>query len=141
MVLGKHATAWWRWAWSTPQAAGWSVGDAYALARRAALEDDLAALELADEFDFESMVGADEREVARTVEYVIRKLKALAGGKMSLLREARELDDRFGLTAKGLAALRWTIVAEVEVKDEVAAARARRPRRAKAVDAGAVAGS
>lgn len=31
---------------------------------------------------------------------------------MAVSREARELDDRFGLTPKGMAALRWKIVAD-----------------------------
>ncbi|MGD9754564.1 MAG: hypothetical protein AB7W59_26535 [Acidimicrobiia bacterium] len=80
------ARAWWAWAWSTPQAAAWSVGDVVALARRARLEDVLAG----------------------------------DPSNMAVSREARELDDRFGLTPKGMAALRWKIVADTVV-DEGAA--------------------
>jgi len=80
--LGRAGRAWWTWAWHTPQAAAWSDGDLFALARRARLEDD-------------SEMGVSAR-----------------------MREMRELDDRFGLTAKGMAALRWEIAA-----DEVGARR------------------
>lgn len=138
VALGKAGAAWWSWAWSTPQACAWSVGDEYALGRRAQLEDDLAAIEIVDDLDIGSLVEEEYRELAKTVEAAMRKLKALVGGKMSIAREARELDDRYGLTAKGLAALRWVIVPEVE--DEVGKAREKRER-PKAVDAGAVAGS
>lgn len=141
VVLGKHGRAWWKWAWSTPQAAAWSVGDLYAIGRRAALEDDLAAIEVVESLDLVSLVGEDSCEVAQTVEDVLRKLKALVGGKLAICKEARELDDRFGLTPKALAALRWTIVPEVP--DELEARRDAKPpaRRAKAVDPDAVAGS
>lgn len=139
--LGKRSGAWWKWAWSLPQAAGWSDGDLYALTRRALLEDDLEAIELVDGFNLGWLIGADdERQAVKQLEAVIGKLKALAGGKLGILREARELDNRFGLTAKGLADLRWKIVAEVE--DEVAKKRNAKParRRVEAVDASAVAG-
>lgn len=81
--LDVAARAWWAWAWSTPQAAAWSVGDVVALARRARLEDVLAG----------------------------------DPSNMAVSREARELDDRFGLTPKGMAALRWKIVADTVVED------------------------
>jgi hypothetical protein len=61
--LGESGSAWWAWAWRTPQAAAWSPGDLY--------------------------------------------------GELQVAREARELDDRLGLTPKGLAALRWKIVAPI----------------------------
>lgn len=105
--LGKAGAAWWRWAWRTPQAAAWSPGDVYAVARRARLEDDLAALEVIDNLDLIDLLA--EEDVARTLEDALRKLKAIAGGKMAIVREARELDDRFGLTPKAMASLRWTI--------------------------------
>lgn len=52
----------------------------------------------------------------------------------ALLREARELEDRLGLTPKGLAALRWTIIAptapvETSATDEVASKREARRNR------------
>lgn len=107
--LGAAGQAWWSWAWRLPQAAGWSAGDLYALARRASIEDDLVSLERAD-FDLEELLGIEkDSERTSALEAIIRRLKALAGGKVSLMREARELDNRFGLTPKGLADLRWTI--------------------------------
>lgn len=44
--LGPSGRKWWRWAWSTPQATLWerSYG-LYAVASRAQLEDDLAAID------------------------------------------------------------------------------------------------
>lgn len=85
LELGEAGVRWWEWAWSTPQAAGWSKGDLFSLARRALFEDLFA--------------------VDRT---------------KSNASEMRELDDRFGLTPKGMAALHWTIV-EAEVPEEIAA--------------------
>lgn len=82
LELGDAGAAWWRWAWRLPQACGWSVGDLYAIARRAHLEDVLAEAE--------------------------------PGARLGTAREMRELDDRFGLTPKGMAALRWKIVADSE---------------------------
>jgi hypothetical protein len=130
MELGQRAEAFWAWAWSLPQAAGWSVGDHPLVARRAMLEDDLEALDLPD---------VDLSGSAREIESAFRCIKSLAGGKLAVLKEARELDDRLGLSPKGLAALRWRIVAdEPDVK---------KPRhgasihRLQAVDARAVAGA
>ena len=73
--LGAAGKEWWSWAWHTPQAACWSVGDLYFVARRARMED--------------------REEMGPTVE-----------------REMRECDDRLGLTPKGMAALRWSIIPE-----------------------------
>lgn len=105
MDLGAEGSAWWSWAWSTPQAAGWSVGDEYLVARRASLEDDLAALAAVQGLDCGHLEGADE-ELRRLIE----RIAALATGRLQLMREMREIDDRLGLTPKGLAALRWKIV-------------------------------
>jgi hypothetical protein len=132
--LEKAGKAWWRWAWSTPQAAAWDAGSHQAVARRAALEDDLAtmadvqSLDIADVLDID-----DEGHVAR----LIRRLAALAGGRLSVIKEMRELDRTLGLTPKAMAELRWSIM-----PDEVAEAReARGPqRRLEAVDPSAVAG-
>jgi hypothetical protein len=44
--LEKAGKAWWKWAWRQPQAAGWDDGALYSIARRASLEDDLAALDV-----------------------------------------------------------------------------------------------
>jgi len=106
MSLGDAGEAWWRWAWRTPQAHAWGhhMGMEPVIARRATLEDELAVMELAD--------GLSRSRV---------------------MREMRELDDRLGLTPKGLASLRWRIVTtdadEVSDADEVARRREERRER------------
>jgi len=79
--LARAGRAWWRFAWRTPQAAGWGPSFAPVVARRAGLEDDFASAP---------------------------DLKT----RLALAKELRELDDRLGLTPKGMAALRWRIVDE-----------------------------
>jgi hypothetical protein len=103
--LAKAGRAWWSWAWKLPQACAWSGGDLSVIARRASLEDDLAALAAVEGLDF-SALGEDARQVRSHVQH----LAGLATGKLNVCREMRELDDRLGLTPKGRAALRWTIV-------------------------------
>lgn len=112
--LGAAGKRWWKWAWSTPQAAGWDDGSLYVVARRARLEDDLAAIDVVDEFSIGDFLDFEEehRKVMRRLDDVLNRMKALAGGRMVLAREARELEDRLGLTPKGLAQLRWKIVAD-----------------------------
>jgi hypothetical protein len=109
--LGESGSAWWAWAWRTPQAAAWSPGDLYVVARRAVLEDALGRLRDSD-------LGADLSELldddtGDAVRWLVGLLKGLAAGELQVAREARELDDRLGLTPKGLAALRWKIVAPI----------------------------
>jgi hypothetical protein len=70
----------------------------YALARRAQLEDDLALL---DEFDpdeiadllLEAASGDDDRlrDAVRGLSFAIGRLKSLAGGRISIVKEMREL--------------------------------------------------
>lgn len=103
--LGAEGSAWWSWAWSTPQAAGWSTGDEYLIARRASLEDDLASLAAVEGLDCGSLDGADDE-----LRKLVQRIAALATGRLQIMREMREIDDRLGLTPKGLAALRWKIV-------------------------------
>lgn len=113
--LNKAGRAWWAWAWKLPQAAAWDAGALYALARRAQLEDDLVALEIWESCDLAELLGVgDNREATKRLEYLLRKLKAMAGGRVGLMREMRELDNRFGLNPKGMADLRWQIEAEEE---------------------------
>lgn len=109
--LGADGLAWWGWAWRTPQSAAWSDGDLYVVARRAGLEDALGALRQAD-------LGVDvgellDDETGDALRWLVGRLKALAVGELQVAKEARELDDRLGLTPKGLAALRWKIVPDV----------------------------
>lgn len=111
--LGKQGAGWWRWAWKTPQAAAWSAGDLYLVARRARLEDDCSSLEV---LGFDPPPVDDEYlvEYLKEVKRIIQLLKGLAGGRLAILKEMREIDDRLGLTPKGLAYQRWKIVAEEE---------------------------
>lgn len=120
--LQKAGAAWWRWAWGTPQAAGWDPGALYVLARRAQLEDDLALQDRSFEStDFAELLGRDEDEVTRDLEFVVGRLASMAGGRNPILKEMRELDKVLGLTPKGLIDLRWEIVPDTEVKAEAGA--------------------
>lgn len=105
--LRAAGRAWWAWAYALPQACGWSDGDLYVVARRAALEDDLAALGAVQGLDFE-----DLGDRADHVRATVARVAALATGRLQVCKEMRELDDRLGLSPKGLAALRWSIVGE-----------------------------
>lgn len=124
--LGSAGKAWWHWAWRTPQASAWSAGDLDTVAHRAELADDLAALTRADSIDMDAIAG-DNGEAAD----LLRRLLALATGKLGILREARELDDRLGLTPKGRLALRMTII---EADEPTKVAQPPRGRRLRAVD-------
>jgi hypothetical protein len=106
--LGTAGSAWWKWAWKTPQAAGWDpIGHLAMVARRAGLEDDLATIADVESLDLADVLGEENFQAFAGV---IRRLAALATGRLAIFREMRELDDRLGLTPKGLAALRWTII-------------------------------
>lgn len=130
--LREAGQKWWRWAWATPQASAWDPGALYTLARRASLEDDLAALDLADRFDLAELLDVDEEnEVVRRLEFVLGRLKSMAGGRLSVMKEIRELDGRLGLNPEALAKLRWTIVANDPPKAE--APTPTTPRRLRAV--------
>lgn len=76
------------------------------------------------------------RTVARYVRVAVQAEKPKAPAMVC--SEARQMEDRLGLTPMSLLRLRWEISA-----DEVAEARAARPeaRRLRAVDPGAVAGA
>lgn len=109
--LRKAGREWWKWAWGTPQAAAWDKGALYVVARRAQLEDDLALQDSGFEAsDFADLLGRDEDEVTRELEFIVGRLAAMAGGRNPILKEMRELDKVLGLTPAGLAALRWKIV-------------------------------
>lgn len=120
--LGTEGRQWWMWAWSTPQAVGWGVGAGQeaTVARRASLEDDLNALAEVEALDLLDVIDADG-EVVKRYKDVIKRLAALTGGRLAVTREMRELDDRLGLTPRGLAALRWTIVADPEPDEDAGA--------------------
>lgn len=137
--LGKSGKAWWSWAWATPQACAWHKGYLFTIARRAQLEDEVDALRVVegtlnlDEFvDRAELDGLDD--AVKDVKHLIGVLKGLATGELTLMKEMREIEDRIGLTPKGMAALHWEIA-----RDEVGAKRDEKNegapgRRLKAVD-------
>lgn len=125
-ALADAGAAWWRWAWGTPQATQWDAGSHYMLARRAQLEDSLAAL---DQFDggaleefFEGLnIGGDPDRLRAALEdlgWIVGRLQALAGSRLSVLKEMRELDDRFGLDPRAMATLKWTISSGAQEKGD-----------------------
>jgi hypothetical protein len=117
VTLRKSGLAWWKWAWSTPQACAWgdSVGQESFVARRAQLEDMVAALNDVRGLDIDDVeLTEDERKNLREMRYAISAVAAIASGHLALMKEMRELDDRLGLTPKGMEALRWKIVADAE---------------------------
>jgi hypothetical protein len=114
--LGKPGLDWWRWAWKLPQALAWDAGALYVLARRAQLEDDLAALELNDHLDLADLLAGADEEAIQRVEWALQTLKKAASGKLAVEKEMRELDKVLGLTPKGLADLRWEIVDKSQAK-------------------------
>lgn len=101
VTLGPSGRAWWEWAWHTPQAAGWSA-EAHldAVAHRASLEDDIAAIESED------LAGVSDERLRE----LVTTLKGLVTGKSTVLSRMKDYDDRLGLTPKSMAQLRWTIV-------------------------------
>lgn len=127
--LGSAGRAWWDWAWSTPQAAAWDAGSHQAIARRASLEDDLAALHEVEGLDLLELV---EKDRATAVKAAVARISAMVTGRLAISKEMRELDDRFGLTPKAMAALRWKIV-DVEAPAAGADTAPAKPRRLVAV--------
>lgn len=133
--LGKAGKAWWKWAWKLPQATAWDAGTHYALARRAQLEDDLAEIDRAPGLTnllAEQLSGAlaadnplDLKYILSAVERTMQKLKSLASGRTAVMKEMRELDNRFGLNPKSMADLRWSIE-EAEPKAPKARAKRRK---------------
>ena len=110
--FGAPARAWWEWAWTTPQACAWDDGSAYVVARRALLEDHMAALSFSDELDANDLFAAFDREAKERVEWALSLLRRSATGEVSLMKEMRELENKLGLSPEAMAKLRWKIVAE-----------------------------
>lgn len=135
---GKEGLAWWRWAWKQPQSAAWPAGMEDIVARRACLVDDLVTLE-AMPLDVCEMLQIPRQQAVELLEAMVRRLSALATGRLNVMKEMRELDDRLGLSPKAMAALRWG-VAEDEVSERREEKTATR-RRLSAVDPSAVAGA
>jgi hypothetical protein len=126
--LRAAGTAWWRWAWQTPQATRWDDGALYVIARRAALEDDLAVLD-GDDISVADVLGLDsEHQMARELDWLIGRLRAIAGGRIALMKEMRELDTQLGLGPKAMKGLGWKADEErADRLDELAQRRADRP--------------
>lgn len=129
--LRECGLAWWRWAWRTPQAAAWNDGYMYAVLRRAVLEDDLDAIRRVDSGSFDELLDSTEEDTRRQIEWVVSTLRAICGSELALMKEARELDDRLGLTAKAFGQLRWKIARDA---DPVAPRSGAKVTRLKAVD-------
>lgn len=102
--LGEAGATWWRWSWRTPQACGWAKGHESLVGRRAWLEDEVVRIG--------DLLGRDDLTMA--------DIRGLTNNRLAVFREMRELDDRLGLSPKGMAQLRWEIVSDsapAEVED------------------------
>lgn len=124
VTLGKAGRKWWLWAWRTPQACAWgkNVGMESLIARRASLEDDLDALERAQSDVVEMSELLDLLEQGESIRWLFQRLVSMATPRLAIQKEMREIDDRLGLTPKGLAALKWVIIDDPEAVAEAAAA-------------------
>lgn len=99
--LADAGTAWWKWAWKTPAAAGWDAGSTYTVARRAQLEDERAAIEIADDGDlFAALLEGADPDAIRRVQFAIGRLAASATASTGISREMRELEKALGLGPK-----------------------------------------
>ena len=113
--LAEAGLAWWKWAWRLPQATKWDRGSLYLVARRAQLEDELAALGFGEELGLlDELLRGAEPEAIQKVTWALERLKRSASGMTGLMKEQRELDDRLGLNPKAMAALRWTVAESAE---------------------------
>lgn len=105
--LGEAGTDWWKWAWKTKQSETWKDdGGLYTAARRAQLEDERAALILADDDHLlaDLLEGAQPAAIA-AVNYALDRLRSAATGSTGLSREMRELETQLGLGPKAVRAL------------------------------------
>lgn len=84
------------------------------------------------------LVAVADAESDTDAKNMIRRVASMATGRLQIMKHMLDLDDRLGLTPKGMAALRWTIVADEPKKPE---AQRSNVRRLKAVDPRAVAGA
>lgn len=120
--LGPAGLAWWEWAWRTPQACAWDAGQLLKVADRASLEDDLIAVQRADEV--EHFLGDVARaEDFREVRAVVMHLAALVTGRLNILGKISDLDDRLGLSPKGRDQLRLKIVSDEDYYPKTAPAK------------------
>ena len=132
---------WWDWAWRLPQACAWDDGALYTAARRASLEDDLLAFDDADHLSsviddmLAEVVAEDDplnfKQRLLSLTLTMRKLKSLAGGRVGVMKEMRELDNKLGLNPEALAKLRWTIVDDDEAEKKPDEAKASKKKSSK----------
>ncbi len=101
-TLGDAGKGWWKWAWRTPSAAAWGPGDTFAIARRATLEDDLAALPLPP------INSAEDLDLFKAISTARTRTQRLAG----------DLDKRLGLDPKAIPELRWSLVEDEPKPDD-----------------------
>lgn len=115
ITLDAAGMRYWSWAWRTQEAAAWGTGAVDSVARRASLEDDLAAIELSTRSDLGEILenawnnDQNREDFLKLVESTFRVLGKLAGGRLAVIREAGKLDEVLGLTPKAKAQLRWTV--------------------------------
>jgi hypothetical protein len=112
--LGEAGARWWRWAWKLPQATRWDDGSLYFVARRAVLEDHVAALSFGDDLDLGDLFDEGNREAQKRIEWALNQLRRNAAGETTLMKEMRELDNRLGLNPKAMVELRWQVAGEPE---------------------------
>jgi hypothetical protein len=86
--LGAAGRRWWRWAWSTPQAALWHDGFIEPLAKRAQLEDQWVAA-----------LDGDADGDSKATDTAVRLLPLIL-----------RMDDAFGLTPTAAAKLHYAFV-------------------------------
>lgn len=130
--LGDAGSAWWGWAWSTPQAKRWDDGVLYVLARRAVLEDLVSALAEVDELSVEAidrLINGDPATAGQRFGWLLRKLKSAAGSFTELSREMRELEGQLGFGAKSMASLGWKVEEEKPKGSKLDELRARRDKK------------
>lgn len=110
--LGESGTAWWLWAWRTPQAAAWNLGDVDTVSRRASLEDDLAAIEAVGHIKVHELLGTElgVDTLVDQLDGAFRCLGRLAGGRMAVEPKMLALDKELGLAPHALANNRWEVV-------------------------------
>lgn len=114
VTLGEAGLAWWKWAWRTPQAARWAGGGfEVLLARRASLEDDLAALDRISSLDFKDLVDSldEDDRTDQELKRILLRLASLVTNRLAVAQKMLDIEDRVGLTPKGFENLRWRIVA------------------------------
>ncbi len=129
--LDAAGSKWWTWAWGTPQATAWDAGALYTVARRAQLEDDVAALDFGEvTFEIADLfAGEADRDAVARVEWALSTLKRSASGKLAIEKEMRELDGKLGLSPRAMADLGWRIgepKKETDGLDDLTARRSKR---------------